>query len=72
MHASSDVESGAYRRHQPEKTLQYQVVQEHLETFLAYADSRGGGPLPQDVRDTFRRFPKCRMLQNGFACQGTR
>jgi transposase InsO family protein len=30
------------RRHEPETTLPYQVVQEHLETFLRAAGWRGG------------------------------
>ncbi len=54
-----------YVRHEPEKTLLYQIVQENLETFLQATGERGGG-LPRYVRQTFRRFLGCGILQNGF------
>ncbi len=54
-----------YVRHEPEKTLLYQIVQENLETFLQATEERGGG-LPRYVRQTFRRFLGCGILQNGF------
>jgi hypothetical protein len=54
-----------YRRHEPEKTVLYRVVQEHLETFLRAAELRGG--LPRYVEQSFRRFLRCGILANGFA-----
>jgi hypothetical protein len=57
-----------YHRHEPEKTLLYRVVQENLETFLQAAALRdpGGVGLPRYVEQTFRRFLRCGILQNGF------
>ena len=54
-----------YRRHEPEKTVLYRIVQEHLETFLRAAGLRGG--LPCYVERTFRGFLGCGILANGFA-----
>ena len=61
--------STTYRRREPEKTVLYETVRDHLESFLEYADSRnpGGAPLPKYVRQAFRRFLKCGILQHGFA-----
>jgi hypothetical protein len=55
----------AYRRREPEKTLLYQVLQQHLETFLARTDERGG--LPSFVRRELRSFLACGLLCYGFA-----
>ncbi len=58
-----------YRRREPEKTVLYQVVREHLNSFLEYADSRSaeGRGLPKYVREEFFRFLKCGILAHGFA-----
>ena len=36
---SKAYQSGTYKRHEPEKTLLYQVVQENLATFLAQCEA---------------------------------
>ena len=66
----------AYKRHEPEKTLLYQVLQEHLETWLAerQADT-SRSPLPAFVEKELRAFMRCGILAHGFimlscdACQ---
>jgi hypothetical protein len=62
------VEKGAYRRYKPEKTVLYQVVREHLNTFLELADARSGDGrgLPKYVKEAFRRYLECGILAHGF------
>ena len=56
----------AYRRREPEKTLLYNLVLENLNTFLEYADARGGGALPKYVRQEFFRYLECGILGHEF------
>jgi len=58
-----------YRPRRPTATPLYQVVQHHLETFLAQAadsDPTGGG-LPTWVEKDFRAYLRCGILAHGFA-----
>lgn len=59
----------AYRRRRPEQTTLCQVVQPHLETYLALAgeDDWGGQRVPVFVEREFRRYPECGILPYGFA-----
>ena len=65
-----------YQRHRPEETTLYRVVQEHLDTFLAFVDTEtGGAGLPTFVTDEFDAFLQCGVLAHGFlrlACDGCR
>lgn len=63
------MESAVYRRRAPEETVLYEIVREHLHTFLELADSRSSDrrPLPRYVRNAFRRFLDCGILAKGFA-----
>jgi hypothetical protein len=62
------VEVEAYRRRRPEETVLYEVVQEHLATFLELLELRSGGKgLPAYVRQEFERYLDCGILANGFA-----
>ena len=56
-----------YVRHEPEKTLLYQVMQEHLETWLAerQADT-ARSRLPSFVEKELRAFMQCGILSHGF------
>ena len=45
-----------YERRRPEETTLYQVVQEHLESFLAQVEAQTGASLPQFVKDEFDAF----------------
>ena len=56
-----------YQRHRPEETTLYRVVQEHLDTFLAFVDiETGGAGLPTFVTDEFDAFLACGILAHGF------
>ena len=39
-----------YERRRPEETTLYQLVQEHLETFLAHVEAETGAGLPDFVK----------------------
>jgi hypothetical protein len=59
----------AYRPRRPTQTPLYQVVQHHLETFLARSsesDPTGYG-LPEWVERDFRGYLECGILAHGFA-----
>jgi hypothetical protein len=45
----------------------YQLMQEHLETFLALADDPTGSGLPGYVERDFRKYLDCGILARGFA-----
>jgi hypothetical protein len=45
-----------YRRRRPTEMVFYQLVQEHLETFLALADDPTGPGLPGYVERDFRKY----------------
>ena len=58
----------SYQRRQPEETVLYRILAEHLETFLARIqsdESRGG--LPRFVMRELRVFLDCGILAHGFA-----
>ena len=55
-----------YERRRPEETTLYQVVQEHLESFLAQVEAETGASLPQFVKDEFDAFLDCGILAHGF------
>jgi hypothetical protein len=56
-----DPQSGTcveYERRQPEKSVFYRIVQEHIETVFAEAELKGSG-YPQHVKHEFERFLSC-------------
>src|SRR3954466_15458473 len=55
-----------YERRQPEETTLYQVVQEHLESFLAQVETETGARLPEFIKDEFDAFLECGILAHGF------
>jgi hypothetical protein len=60
---------GGYRRREPENTVLYQVVLDHLEEFLREMrgqDEHGFG-LPRFVEQEFRKFLDCGVLARGFS-----
>ena len=64
----------AYNPREPSNTILYQVIAEHLETFLATidADPTTKG-LPQHVKDEFYAYLQCGILAHGFlrlGCEG--
>ena len=58
-----------YCRRHPEQTVLYQVVQQHMETYLALAgeDDWDGQRVPAHVEREFRRYLACGILACGFA-----
>jgi hypothetical protein len=56
---------GVYQRHQPEKTLLYQIVDNHYPTFVTLMAEQGK-PLPHYVQDEFEAYLKCGRLEHGF------
>jgi len=56
--------TGVYRRRRPERTVLYQVVQCHLESWLAqYREAEPGhDPIPWCVERDFRRYLDCGLL----------
>ncbi len=56
---------GLYQRRRPAETVLYQLVQEHLESFLALADDPTGSGLPGYVERDFRKYLDCGILARG-------
>ena len=57
----------SYQRHEPEKTVLYNVVSENWNTFLADAERDGEGyGLPKYIKNEFEGYLKCGILQYGF------
>jgi len=56
----------SYQRRTPEQTSLYRAVQEHIETFLAQAESAGAW-VPAFVKREFEDYLKCGILAHGFA-----
>lgn len=54
-----------YERYRPEKTILYQLVQEHVETFFVQVEAETGLCLPDFVKDEFDAFPECGILAHG-------
>jgi hypothetical protein len=55
------------QRREPEKTVLYRVLQEHLETFLARIEAdETRGSLPRFVVRELRAFLECGVLAHGF------
>jgi len=54
-----------YERHEPEKTLLYEVVREQLEPFLARA-RRQDAPVARFVEREIRAYLECGVLAHGF------
>ena len=57
----------AYRPREPEKTVLYAIVRDHLETFLAEPRGRDGDGYPAFLEREFRRYLHCGLLAHGFA-----
>jgi hypothetical protein len=54
-----------YQRHQPEKTLLYQLVSSYYSVFTKYL-AREGKLLPNYVQREFEAYLKCGRLEHGF------
>jgi hypothetical protein len=58
LHASNGSRHG-YQRHEPEKTVLYKIVSEHLETFLEEVRDHYDKPLPKYVEKELRDYLRC-------------
>ena len=54
--------SAAHQRHEPEKTVLYKIVSEHLETFLEDVRDQYDKPLPKYVEKELRDYLACGLL----------
>ena len=61
--------TAVYRRRQPERSVVYQVMQSHLESWLAgcrQADEEGS-PVAGYIEQDFRKYLECGILAHGVA-----
>ena len=65
MPAAARIRTPPYRRHDPETEPLYQVLAEHLETFLQQART-SGHRLPVHVEQEMRAYLECGVLAYGF------
>ena len=65
--AASTPLPASYRRRAPEQGALYQLVQSHLETFLAEPELRGAHGYRRFIEREFRRFLDCGQLSRGLA-----
>ena len=73
--SGTPTKQGIYCRRRPETTTLYQVVQNHLETWLArsYDEVNNEKTIPAHVEKEFRHYLECGILAYGFArvrCEG--
>ncbi len=61
--------TAVYRRRQPERSVVYQVLQSHLETWLAGCRemNEAGFPVAGYIEKDFRKSLECGILAHGFA-----
>ena len=57
--------AGHYRRHRPEQTLMYQIVEQHYPEFVSLMRAQGR-ELPAFVQREFVEYLKCGRLEYGF------
>ena len=63
-----------YRRHRPEETSLYPLIEANLDAFLEHLRERDA-PLPRFVVDEFKAYLRCGRLEHGFVrvkCDGCR
>ena len=59
-------ESGVrYKRHQPELTLLYQIIETYYPEFLDYMECQGK-TLSSHIKKEFEAYLKCGRLEQGF------
>jgi ribosomal protein S27E len=55
-----------YKRRDPEKTVLFSIVSQHLEVFLRHTRETYTRPLPKYVERELRAYLKCGQLGEGF------
>ena len=63
--ASPGVTAPPYVRHRPERTLLYQLIEEHYPSFKAHLAAQGTD-VPGYVQQEFEEYLKCGCLDHGF------
>jgi hypothetical protein len=63
--ATALVAAPTYARHVPERTLLYALVRAHYPDFMARLTAEDRS-LPETVREEFKAFLGCGVLENGF------
>ena len=56
----------SYKRHRPEKTLLYKLIQKNLLTFYQQIEREQENGLPEFVKKEFDEYLKCGILAHGF------
>jgi hypothetical protein len=54
-----------YQRHRPERTLLYQIIDQHYPAFVAHMAEQER-PLPDYVQQEFEDYLRCGRLEHGF------
>ena len=54
-----------YQRHRPERTLLYQIVEQHYPAFVTHM-AQQERPLPDYVQQEFEDYLRCGRLEHGF------
>jgi hypothetical protein len=62
--AGTGVDVPPYVRHRPERTVLYQLVEEHNPAFKAHLAAQGNA-LPGYVEQEFEDYLKCGRLEHG-------
>lgn len=63
---AGEVSKPSYEKRQPEKTLLYRTLQNHVTTFFAKCEASERA-IPSFVKKEFEAFLKCGILAHGFA-----
>ena len=56
----------SYERHEPNKSLLFQTIQNNLKSFLSHCDAEGH-PVPHFIKKEFEAYLRCGVLAYGFA-----
>jgi hypothetical protein len=65
MLGTGDEDAGRYRRHRPEQTLLYRIVDEYYPAFTTHLTEQGR-ELPGYIQREFEDYLKCGRLEHGF------
>jgi ribosomal protein S27E len=63
--AERDGCAAPYQRHRPERTLLYQIVEQHYPAFVTHM-AQQERPLPDYVQQEFEDYLRCGSLEHGF------
>ena len=61
----ADITPQVYQSRRPERTVPYQLIQQHAKSWLAQAEAKGDS-IPRYIEKGFSRFMDCGILAKGF------